>query len=677
MIKILKLGEKVIYELSDGFILKGINKYNNNGKVMHITNLGNIIICDKGHISDDKTVKYVYRYSEYKTKLSANVDSGVVHVEEREMPFKIVSEKSEKEDIADLVINMYINEYTEICKNQKDFIFEIDGDNSFFVIDGKRFFSGKIETEEEKFIFTGGKNIFEINYNDIEKCSIENNILTLNGYFYMDREYVIVREIQIIANNISRIIPMGFEDMVLKNPKVGEIPGNSDIIFGKISGNINGYDYNSSNILFIKDRESDEVTIINKVTKRTILTSDFYKWKKMPHIVDNIIYDGESIFRLYLNDSNSGLINIDGLKNIDDENIGFTKSGNPFFVEADNDSIRLKKSAEKEIISINSRVISDIKEIKNLESRTYVIDEDEKILFDGYSMIDILFGNEYIEVYLKKSMLTKILKIVFLNSKLELVKNMDMSEVYKNWSKSMNDMIIYNFFADLFIMYKKMETVKSNRKKTDEILINLVNEFYQDIQNQKRNLDILAMYMPEVIEATSENLFVKYGFSFDIKIYRAFEEIFTDISYAIKDELRDIESIITNLSFVISPEERRRHIYRMLKESESDRLSLFFGSISEKIRHIVENMYPYLIRNMEENLQSIFVLLEREYKKCDAQEVKDILFSKIIEMYSFKQDTYDPDSEVRRGDIIDEIHKVSYEYRVPIDSKKFFVGGEN
>ena len=80
MIKILKLGEKIIHEFSEGFILKGIAKYNNSEKVMYITNLGSIIICDRGHISDDKSIKYVYRYSEYKTKLSAYMENGVVSI---------------------------------------------------------------------------------------------------------------------------------------------------------------------------------------------------------------------------------------------------------------------------------------------------------------------------------------------------------------------------------------------------------------------------------------------------------------------------------------------------------------------------------------------------------------------------------------------------------------------
>ncbi len=80
--------------------------------------------------------------------------------------------------------------------------------------------------------------------------------------------------------------------------------------------------------------------------------------------------------------------------------------------------------------------------------------------------------------------------------------------------------------------------------------------------------------MPDVIEKSGEKLYEREGRRPDRNVDRRFGEVCADTAYMLKDGLNDIEIILCNLEFVLSPLDRRRHVYRMLKENESDKLNL-------------------------------------------------------------------------------------------------------
>lgn len=154
-----------------------------------------------------------------------------------------------------------------------------------------------------------------------------------------------------------------------------------------------------------------------------------------------------------------------------------------------------------------------------------------------------------------------------------------------------------------------------------------------------------------------------------------FGDVFADTAYMLKDGLSDIEIILGNLDFVLSPSDRRRHVYRMLKENESDKLNLFMEKILKKLNHIIDNMYPYYIREMNEKLYYVFAKLGHEYDKLQADDVKEILFDEITEMYAFGQLMYSEEDDTRRKEIIDQIYKTADKGISGIDSNKFFIGG--
>lgn len=660
----LKLGEKIIYELSEGFSLEGINRYSSAGKKLFITNLGNIIIGNEEDVLSDSGTRYVYSYSDYKIKLSASLDKDDIVIYDENVPFSVGSGRNSKEISGNLKIRMSIKDYSLICKNQRDFIFEINDDKCFFVLDDDKIFMGGINKDHEKFVFIGGKNRFEIYYDDIERFLIEGSQISFKGYFHIERESMIARSVQIFANNIKRILPSGFEGMIAANRKIGNLPMDSDIVFSRISGNIGGFDYNNSNMLLV--RYADNLILINKKTKKNIVSAKFDDCRRIAVGNENIIYDGKNIFRLYLSDKNKKIMDIESIPDVERNDIGFTKSGNPLFIKAENGIVRFMKSEEKEIMAIPDKDIVDIITIKE--------DESEKIHKD-FSATDIRFKNEYIRVYLKTRMVEKLLRDVFLSSKKDMLEEADNKELYQNWAKSMNDMIMYNFFADLYKMRKMVSEKLGRDNITDEGRINLVNELYEEVQIQKENIDTLSVYMPDVIEKSGEKLFAREGIQPDRNLYRLFGEIFADTAYMLKDGLNDIEIILGNLDFVLSPLDRRRHVYRMLKENESDKLNLFMEKIFKKLNHIIDNMYPYYIREMNERLYYVFAKLGQEYGKLKSDDIKEILFDEITEMYAFGQLMYSEEDDTRRKDIIEQIYKTADKGISGIDSNKFFIGG--
>ena len=136
----LKLGEKIIYELSEGFSLEGINRYSSAGKKLFITNLGNIIIGSNDDAMSDSGTRYVYSYSEHKIKLSASLEKEEILIYDENVPFLVDGGRGSKEVPGNLKIRMSIKDYSLICKNQRDFIFEINDDKCFFILDDNKVF---------------------------------------------------------------------------------------------------------------------------------------------------------------------------------------------------------------------------------------------------------------------------------------------------------------------------------------------------------------------------------------------------------------------------------------------------------------------------------------------------------------------------------------------------------
>lgn len=657
----LKLGEKIIYELSDGFELSGISRYSKESKKLHITNLGNIIISKADEVNAESGVKYIYSFSDNKKKLEAVLEGSQIIIYGDNLPFYIKSENSSKNVTASLTMKITLDEYDLICKSQREFIFYLKDNMTILSLDDNKFYMGGINKDNEKFIFISGKNRFEINFDDIERYILEEKRVSLKGYFHMEREGLIVRSVSIFNNNIENIVPADLSERVKDNKKIGNLPKDCDIVFCKISGNIDGFDYKNTNMLLVKYQ--DQLIFINKKSKKTIVKSTKDNCSKLILGEDIILYDNKNVFNLHINDKNKEAMQIENLKDIENEIVGYTLKHAPFFIQEDFNSLTILKSFQKEIISIKN---SDVKDI--------VINRDIESKNSNFVETEIKFNNQKIILNLSRSMVQKLMQDVFIYAKKPLLKEVSVEILYKNWSKAMNDMIIFNFFGNIYYMKSEFDKVLE-RELNDEIRIEVINALYNQIQEQRNNLDLISAYTPRILENQEIELFEKYNAKLDVQVFRQIKNLFFDLSYNISSYLDGVEKSLDNIIFVISGEDKKRYNYRMLKESESANLDVFLKQAISRLNHLVENMYPYYVDETSREMFKLFEALWKNYKNINDDSIKEVLFERITNTYVFKQLTLNNNTNERRKDIIEKIYN-SVDYGAnKLDENMFFTGG--
>ncbi|MCC0680447.1 hypothetical protein IC218_09190 [Clostridioides sp. ES-S-0005-03] len=657
----LKLGEKIIYELSDGFELSGISRYSKESKKLHITNLGNIIISKADEANDESGVKYIYSFSDNKKKLEAVLEGSQIIIYGDNLPFYIKSENSSKNVTASLTMKITLDEYDLICKNQREFIFYLKDNMTILSLDDNKFYMGGINKDNEKFIFISGKNRFEINFDDIERYILEDKRVSLKGYFHMEREGLIVRSISIFNNNVENIVPADLSERVKDNKKIGNLPKDCEIVFCKISGNIDGFDYKNTNMLLVKYQ--DQLIFINKKSKKTIVKSTKDNCSKLILGEDIILYDNKNVFNLHINDKNKEAMQIEDLKDIENEIVGYTLKHAPFFIQEDFNSLTIMKSFQKEIISIKN---SDVKDI--------VINRDIESKNSDFVETEIKFNNQKIILNLSRSMVQKLMQDVFIYAKKPLLKDVSVEILYKNWSKAMNDMIIFNFFGNIYYMKSEFDKVLE-RELNDEIRIEVINALYNQIQEQRNNLDLISAYTPRILENQDIELFEKYNAKLDVQVFRQIKNLFFDLSYNISSYLDGVEKSLDNIIFVISGEDKKRYNYRMLKESESANLDVFLKQAISRLNHLVENMYPYYVDETSREMFKLFEVLWKNYKNINDDSIKEVLFERITNTYVFRQLTLNNNTNERRKDIIEKIYN-SVDYGAnKLDENMFFTGG--
>ncbi|HHN8245038.1 TPA: hypothetical protein ACRRV1_000005 [Clostridioides difficile] len=657
----LKLGEKIIYELSDGFELSGISRYSKEYKKLHITNLGNIIISKSDEVNEDTGVKYIYSFSDNKEKLEAVLEDSQIIIYGNNLPFYIKSENSSKNVTANLTMKITLDEYDLICKSQREFIFYLKDNMTILSLDDNKFYMGGINKDNEKFIFISGKNRFEINFDDIERYILEDKRVSLKGYFHMEREGIIVRSVSIFNNNIDSVVPSDLNERVKDNQKIGNLPKDCEIVFCKISGNIDGFDYKNTNMLLVKYQ--DQLIFINKKSKKTIVKSAKDNCSKLNLGEDIILYDNKNVFNLHINDKNREIMQIDDLKDIENEIVGYTLKHAPFFIQEDFDSLTILKSFQKEIISIKNSDIKDIVINKELENEN-----------SNFVETEIKFNNQKVLLNLSKSMVQKLMQDVFIYAKQPLLKENSIEVIYKNWSKAMNDMIIFNFFGNIYYMKSEFDKILE-KELNDEIRIEVINSLYKQIQEQRNNLDLLSAYMPRILENQEIDLFEKYNTKLDVQVFKQIKNLLSDLSYNISSYLNEVEKSLDNIIFVISGEDKKKYNYRMLKESESASLDVFLKQAISRLNHLVENMYPYYVDETSREMFKLFELLWKNYRNIDDDSIKEILFERITNTYVFKQLTLNNSTKERRKDIIEKIYN-SVDYGTnKLDENMFFTGG--
>lgn len=701
----LKLGEKVIYESKSNFELGSFGKLPIGDKKILITNLGNIIIEETTKLfKKEELKKYYYSYSKYKEKFSVRLEESTIVLQHNELPFEILDGTTEQTTSYKLVVKLSFEEFKDICENQREVIADFYEDTSIFKIDNKELILGSVQKVDNKFILDSEDNTFELNLNDIERCHVDGREIKVNGYFYDKSQDAIIKEVYIFTNN--KKLSENLEERVSNNIKIGILPNESSICYGSVCGTIGEIDYKNTEVFIVK--YNDNLIFINKERKSKIVSSNINNSLKLTLDDDLVFFDGKNIFTIITSVNSKSELGLNGLEDIDSENIGFTQSNIPFFINHDDIHFSIFKSNNKKIIDIKNNEIKDI-----------IINNEAKKIHSDYTQVEIRFGSNKININLRSNIIPKIMRNVFIYSKNKMIEKSSVSSMYMNWAKSVNDMILFNFFGNIYYTKMEIDNILS-REITDDDRANIVNMLYYQIQSQKNNFDIISAYIPKAIEYGEVELFNKYNVKLDKKVFRMLQKQLFGLAAQVNRHLAEIERSLSQLSFVIYSEFNTREFNTKIKnkqvgigmavsvastvvmggglsipflamqgmnlysnkkmdekskEIESSKLNLFTNQAIEKLNHLVENMYPYYVNEANENLRELFIILGKQYANHNNEAIKEVLFERIADIYVSKQMTLNSMTNIRKKDLVENIYKTIDSNMNTYDTNVFLTGG--
>ena len=700
----LKLGEKIIYESPNNFELGPFGKLQLGDKKVYLTNLGNIIIEDNTNFLKKGATQYEYVYSKHKQKLNIQIKDNNIILFNDKLPFNIISNNKNNEVTYKFSLTVSFDNFKIICENQRDFIGDFKDNQGIIKLYNDNLYMCNIINENNKFIINNNQFNFTVDFTDIESCYIMGNNLKISGYFYIESTDEIIKNIYIYSCNENLF--NNVEEISSTNKKIGRLPDNCSIYYGKIHGNIHNKDYKNDEVFIIKNNM--DLTFIDKQSKDKITTMNYNKISKLELDDTLVLFDEENLITLDTSEKNINEIGILSLKDIEKKNIGFTNNNMPFFILQNETYLSLFKSATKPLVSIKN---SDIKDIS--------INNEIKGNYKDFTQVKVLFSNNKITLNLRNEIIPNLIKDIFIYSKKPLIEQASIKDIYMNWAKSVNDMILFNFFGNLYYMKEEIDNIV-NENMTDEDRANIVNMMFYQIQEQRNQFDILSAYMPKAIQAGEIDLFKKYNAKIDIRVFRLLQRQLFNISNQINRHLSDIERSLSQLSFVIYSEFSTREYNTKLKskqakigmavsvansllvgsaiavpfiamqgmnlystkkmdakakEIEHSKLELFTNQAVFKLHHLIVHMYPYYVSEANYSLFDLFNKLGKQYEQIGDEHVKEILFNRIADIYVAKQMTLNPLTNLRKKDLVGKIYKTIDDNINYYDANTFLLGG--
>ncbi len=659
----LKNNEKIIFEMKSGYSLLGLEGYDLSGKCLQITNLGNIFISKVDYLEDNEVDYIGYSFENEQTKLGAEIDRESVNIIAESLNFKMIRENFEMDLKLDLIMVLDLEEIISISSELENNIFEYKN-NAIILNNEKRAIVGTIEHNDDKVIFYNINFRFEFNFTDIEYYLPKNDIIYFKGYFHSVHRKDIITKILFLGNGIESKFPKDIFSIVDNNDKIGVLPTEDVVSYCKLSGLIASIGYVDAPALII--RHSDMIVIYDFVSKKEL------KFCKMSSLMmlgseggKYILHDGSEFFSFIIELEDLKKIGLDRLGKIKSKYLGFTKGFMPVVVELNDENILIKSSSndegENEIFSIKKSEVSNISV------------KETNIAGDNYVEAEIRFGDKFIKINLMREFVTEISTEVFSDYQNSIINAVPRKEVYDNWTKSVCDMVVYNFFGHIYDLKRRYSHITESSSLRD--MINFTNDLYDDIHFQIENVDFSAVSMFDILFNSEKKYFGSNGFSYDITIMEGLERVFYDIRNDIKIDLIDISSCLENINHFILPEKLRESTVNRINEGQSYQLAYFSRMALSKLNHLIYNLLPSYVSRIVSNIFRIYDTMYDNYSVLSDEELKNEIVARIRNAYIFKQYIIDADSNVIRNDIIEDLYSIVKFSSMKIDSEFYYSGG--
>lgn len=658
----LKLGEKIIFSIKSGFSLNGGYDYNLDDKCLQLTNLGNIYVSKVDCLPEECSDFIMYDYSEEGINLYSELDGESINIISEELPFKLIEGNHKTEIKLSLIMILDFEEFAKIDEEIKNMIFDFRQGDIIMTADGKHIFAGELEKEDARLIFNSGRNRFELNFEDVESFSESFNRINFKGYFYMDTNSIVMRNISFVGAIEQYLLPRDFEKILSENKKIGRLPKEDPVVFCKVTGRIKEKTYLSKNMFLIN--HDDLFVFYEKKQKNEVICKEISNFTKYDLGNGNyIIYDGDDVYNMYINKNDAEKVGFNSMGEINEKYIGYTEGMRPFFIEIDKDLIKIGNSKENSVLNIKKEEISEIN-----------IHEEKKTVNENLINIQIRYANKKVNLNLSRKLVPELIDDVFSGYQKSLFDYVSVEESYLNWVKTVSDMVVYNLFGEIYGLSGKLPMGRPENYDTLE-WVDFINDFHEEIESQKRNTDEITVYLTDILEKNELKYFKGLGKECDTSSLEKLSSLLIEMRRDLNYDLNDILKKFEMLDYLILPKNMRKSSIRLLKESQIYQIEYFGKMALKKIRHLIYAMLPYYIEKTIKSIFEIYFKIYENYEGIDEVELKTELMNRIKSAYIFKQFSISEESCVLRKDAIDDLYSLVKFSSMRIDSEFYYTGG--
>ena len=666
-----KFGEK-------GTIIKG-------EKILCISNLGRIFICDKERKFKSLEL-YVYDNNGTFKVLTKN---DIVAINSKD-----ISDDRKKAFILNINMNDFINIYKKVDKS----IFDINWD-MYVVKNDLKYESAIIDLREESFCINTISYNQEREYKNIIDYKLKSNLLIIEGYFpeYQKLEiYAFSKDlsyfIDIIESKINKIEDIkldeenevtGIYNFTSKQEIQDKLEDDNTVEINKIiesyikdekeilkeekiylSGFLNGINYERK--LINLSIEDELIRIKNIDTKEEIVALNFNKFNFIKEdnilIVENQKLDLILLLEFEKDYNFEKLLNKIDINTNSSRYIAYNSELKPFCIDFYENKLIFKHNNN---IYLSDFIIKDIVD---------VIIVDNGVYFDKISII--FKDSTDIKINLLKSKIDDFIKELYRKSKEEDFSNSNFIDIAENFLYMLEERMEFLFLNEFTLIKRYLDSF--SKKEIDDK--NIVISIYKSLMRQDKINKSMAIAIPEFIgreinKVLSTDACYKYLDKLEAGLLKIAKTIKSDIKEN-SDFMFSLEGILDKSKYISSNNEVLEFDFKNmldvleLKISVKNDLDLESNVSDIELKYIINKFrddfnyildfrlsyYIKLINNvLSEFLKDIISLLNEQEK----EELKSQLFLKMSEFYLFKQSKSSLDFKIRRKVLIDEIKKYS------------------
>ncbi|MFB9324978.1 hypothetical protein ACFFSY_03465 [Paenibacillus aurantiacus] len=393
--------------------------------------------------------------------------------------------------------------------------------------------------------------------------------------------------------------------------------------------------------------------------------------------------------------------------NLDDVSFGITSMEHPFFIEQTMRGIQLRQSPDTVLHDFEYHAISDIS-IAEPEGDSFLVP-------CNISAREGANGSGTNRFMLPAAEVHKIIYATYYHAKAPLIERTEAKQIYLSWTRQVNDFALFHLFGQLLAIQAGIREIHDNVSDRDQRNHRLINFMYYAIQNQKRRLDQVSIYLPAMLDRNVKDIFEPSGNKHDEELFRQLQRGFMNVSVQIKSALNEVESALSAVSSTIIPKgdmdeiiadrakrgytqaaattgvglaialstgglaipfllggaflgfntaqtsKEAKRLEQMKTEMENHRLDFYMTKALDTFDHLMLTLLPYYVAEVNRHMVNCFERLAGEYRAAwKSPVVIENMFREITQLYTYKQLPIDATVVLRKKELMDTVQKAVY-----------------